>query len=115
MDGFNNKFIKLVNELNEGNILTEDLDKYVQENSDKNIFSKCILSLMDSNNNLVKIYAAKYSYYYNIDKKKSYFICRYILRREKNLNARIEAKSIYDSYKRRYIRKIIDKISRKKK
>ena len=114
MDGFNNKFIKLVNELNEGNLLTEDLDKYVKENSDKEIFRKCILNLMDNSNNLVKIYAAKYSYEYNIDIKKSYFVCRYILRRDKNLNARIEAKNIYDSYKRRHIKKIIGKIRRKK-
>lgn len=113
MDGFRNKFIKLVNDIKDGNILSTELDNYVKENSTKNIFRGAIKSLMDESLPLVKIYAAKYSFEYNIDKKKSYQISRYILRREKDISCRIEAKYIYDRYNRRFISKITKLLHRK--
>ena len=114
MDGFNNKFIKIVNDIKDGEVLIKDLDKYFKENNDKNIFKKCIVSLMDNKDEYVKIYAARYSLEYDIDKKASYNCARYILRCSKDNNCRIEAKYIYDRYKKRYISKITKILMRKK-
>ena len=115
MDGFRNKFIKLANDIKEGNILSTELDKYVKENSTKNIFKDAIKSLMEDSSSHVKIFAAKYSFEYGIDQKRAYYISRYILRKEKNLSCRVEAKYIYDRYHRRYISKITSFLLRKKK
>lgn len=106
MDGFKNKFIKLANDISEGNILSDELDNYVKENSNKTIFKEAIKSLMENNLSIVKVYAAKYSFEYKIDIKKSYYIARYILRKERDLVCKVEAKSIYDKYRRRHIPKI---------
>ena len=110
MDGFRNKFIKLANDIKEGNILSTELDKYVKENSTKSMFKDAIKSLME-----VKIFAAKYSFEYGIDQKRAYYISRYILRKEKDLSCRVEAKYIYDRYHRRYISKITSFLLRKNK
>lgn len=115
MDGFRNKFIKLVNGIKDGDVLSTELDNYVKENSTKTIFKDAIKSLMDESLPLVKVYAARYSFEYNIDKKKSYYISRYILRREKDISCRIEAKYIYDRYNRRFISRITKLIHRKVK
>ena len=114
MNDFKNKFIKLVNKICDGELLSVELDKYIKDNNNKSIFIESIKELMEHDDNAVKIYAAKYSYDYGIDKKKSYSIARLILRREKSLVCRIEAKYIYDNHKRRYIRKITKLIKRKK-
>ena len=114
MDGFIKKFIKLSNSISNGSILTEELDKYVSSNSKKSIFNDAINRLMEYDDNVVKILAARYSYDYNIDKNKSYNIARLILRRDKSLVCRIEAKYIYDNHKRRHIRKITRLIRRNK-
>lgn len=113
MDGFRNKFIKLVDGIKEGDVLSTELDKYVKENSNKNIFKDAIKSLMDESLPLVKVYAARYSFEYDIDKKRSYYISKYILRREKDISCRIEAKYIYDRYHRRFISKITKLLHRK--
>lgn len=114
MDGFRNKFIKLANDIKEGNILSTELDKYVKENSTKSMFSSAIKSLMEDSSSYVKIFAAKYSFEYGIDQKRAYYISRYILRKEKDLSCRVEAKYIYDRYHRRYISKLISFLLRKK-
>ena len=114
MDGFKNKFIKLAIKISSGDILTTELDKYVSSNSNKTIFKDAIKDLMENDDNVVKILASRYSYEYNIDKKKSYRIARLLLRRDKSLVVRIEAKYIYDNYKRRHIKKITKLIRRKK-
>ena len=114
MDGFKNKFIKLASKINSGEILTEELDNFVKDNSEKSIFKSAINDLMDSNDYLVKILAARYSYDYNIDKKKAYSISRFILRCDDSVICRIEAKYIYDNHKRRHIRRITKFIRRKK-
>ena len=106
MDGFKLKFIKLSDKISRGEILTTELDKYVKSNCNKSIFRDAIIDLMDSDDYVVRILAARYSYDYDIDKKKSYSIARLILRREKSLVCRIEAKYIYDNHRRRHIRKI---------
>ena len=114
MDGFNTKFIKLIEDIKEGNIMISELDKYVSNNCNKGIFSKAIVSLMDNTDDYVKIFSSRYSFDYNIDKKKAYFNARYILRRSNDLNCRLEAKYIYDRYKRRYISSMIRLFSRKR-
>ena len=78
MDGFKNKFIKLANDIKEGNILSTELDKYVKDNSNKSMFSSAIKSLMEDSSSHIKIFAAKYSFEYGIDKKRAYYISRYI-------------------------------------
>lgn len=114
MDGFIKKFIKLSNSICNGSILTDELDKYVSSNSDKTMFKDAIKKLMEYDDNVVRIYAARYSYDYNIDKKKAHSIAKEVLRCDKSLMCRMEAKYIYDNYKRRYIRKITSLIRRKK-
>lgn len=114
MEKFLNKFISLVNDYKDGNLLLEQLDKFVKENKDKKYFSDAIKKLMDNEISWVMVLAAKYSLEYKIDIKKSYFVSRYILRREKDINCRLEAKQIYDTYRKRHINKITKIIRRKK-
>ena len=114
MDGFNTKFIKLVNDIKSGEILSNELDKYVKDNSNKNIFKKCILNLLDNKDEYVKAFACKYCFDYDIDKKKAYDISRYILRNSKDKNSKIEAKYVYDRYKKRYVTKITKLIMNRK-
>jgi len=114
MDGFNTKFIKIVEDIKNGEVLTTELDKYVKDNSDKNIFSKAIKSLMENKDEYIKILSSRYSYDYNIDKKKSYFNSRLILRTSKDVNCRLEAKYIYDRYRKRHLTKIANIFKLKK-
>lgn len=113
MDGFNTKFIKIIEDIKKGEILSTELEKYIKEHCDKNIFKKCILSLMDYNDEYVKIYSSRYSFEYDIDKKKAYDNARYILRNSKDNTCRMEAKYIYDRYKRRHISKLIKVLMKK--
>ena len=106
MDGFNTKFIKLVEDIKSGEILTKELDKYIMDNSGKNIFSKALINLMDSKDEYVKIFSSRYAYDYNINRKKAYFNARLILRTSNDINCRLEAKYIYDRYRRRHLTKI---------
>lgn len=115
MDGFKTKFIKLVSDIKDGEGLTTELDKYIKENCKKNIFSKAIVNLMDNKDEYVKIFSSRYAFDYDIDKKKAYFNARLILRTSTDVNCRLEAKYIYDRYKRRYVSKLISILSSKKK
>lgn len=114
MDGFKNKFIKLVEKIRNGDILTKDLDSYVKDISNKKFFSDAIKDLMDNKDYLVKVLAARYCYDYDIDKSRAYSIARLVLRNDKTVVCRIEAKYIYDDYKRRHIRKLIRFFNKKK-
>lgn len=115
MDGFNTKFIKLVDDIKNGEILTIELDKYIKDNSSKNIFSKALVSLMDNKDEYIKIFSSRYAFDYNIDKKKAYFNSRLILRQSTDVTCRLEAKYIYDRYKRRHLTKITKLIKFRKK
>lgn len=112
MDGFIKKFIKLSNNISDGSILTEELDKYVKSNSDKTRFKDAINRLMEYDDNVVRILASRYSYDYDIDKKKAYSIAKEVLRHDKSLVCRIEAKYIFDNHKRRHVRNLTTLIQR---
>ena len=114
MDGFNTKFIKMIEDMKKGELFSNDLDNYIKEHSDKNIFNKCILSLMEHKDEYVKIYSSKYCFEYNINNKKAYDNARYILRNSKDNTCRIEAKYIYDRYKRRHLTKIAKVLMKRK-
>lgn len=114
MDGFNTKFIQMIEDMKKGDILSNDLEKYIKEHSNKNIFNKCILSLMEHNDEYVKIFSSRYCFEYNIDIKKAYNNARYILRNSKDNTCRMEAKYIYDRYKRRHITKLVKVLMKRK-